>query len=226
MVSPGAAEPGEENGRFQLRRGNRRLEHDGDRVARAGKRQRQPAVGRGERARADALQRIEHPPHRALAQRGIAVEGRRDRAAGDRSEHEPAPGSRIAEIKRGGRFGKAGDADAADDPRAGAAPLEKGAERLHRLRGVEHILAFEQSADFASRRRKRAEDQRPMRDRFIAGHAHAAAERAMAAGGERSGRGVHRENPLSRAAAPRPHPLLRGPWQRAGQTSETPTIRY
>ena len=67
---------------------------------RPGKRQRQPAIGGSERPRADALQRLEHAPHRPPAQRSVAVERRRDRTSGDRAEHQPASGARIAEIER------------------------------------------------------------------------------------------------------------------------------
>ena len=50
--------------------------------------------------RAHLLQRIEHAPHRPRAQRGVAVEGRRDRAAGHRADDQPAAGAGIAEIER------------------------------------------------------------------------------------------------------------------------------
>ena len=39
-------------------------------------------------------------PHRPRAQRGVAVEDRRDRTAGHRAHHQPAAGAGIAEIER------------------------------------------------------------------------------------------------------------------------------
>ena len=49
-----------------------------------------------------------------------------------------------------------------------------------------HVLAFEQAGNPGLAHRQRAEDQRAVRDRLVAGHAHAALERPAAAGGERS----------------------------------------
>src|SRR5208283_5059480 len=76
-------------------------------------------------------------------------------------------------------------------PRRG--PLDLRAERPQCLGGIEDILAFEQAADRRLADRERADDQGPMRDRFIAGYAHTAFQRAMAAGGEGWGIGAHRE---------------------------------
>ena len=126
-------EPGQQRCRLELGRRHRGFEHDGDRVMGAGQRQRQPAVGRGQRAGADALQRLEHPPHRPLAQRRVAVEGRRDRASRNRAKHQPAPGSRIAEIERLRRLGEARDADAVNPPCPPPDALHRGAERAQRL---------------------------------------------------------------------------------------------
>ena len=113
-------QPGQQHRRLELRRRHRRLVFDRDRIARA--LQRRPAGGRRrsrfQRARAHRLQRIEHAPHRPLAQARVAVEGRRDRAAGDRAHHQPAAGAGIAEIERRRRLGKAADADAAHAPGA------------------------------------------------------------------------------------------------------------
>ncbi len=87
-VSPGAARPASKVADFNCADGTGGSNTIGIGIARAGKRQRQTAVHRGDGAGADALQRIEHAAHRAAAQRGIAVECRRDRAAGDRAEHQ------------------------------------------------------------------------------------------------------------------------------------------
>ena len=157
-VSPGAESPAKQRRRLQLRRRNRRLEHDRHRIARARERQRQAAVRRSERARADALQRIEHALHRPAAQRSIAVERRRNRAAGDGAERKPAAGSGIAEIECICRLGKAADADAMDQPLPLAGALDAGAKRLQGLRRVKDVLAFEQAADPGLADRERAEN--------------------------------------------------------------------
>ena len=47
-----------------------------------------------------SLQRIEDAPHRPLAQRGVAVEGRGDSVAADDAHHQPRAGAGVAEIER------------------------------------------------------------------------------------------------------------------------------
>ena len=97
----GRGQPRQQHRGFDLRRGHRRAVEDRQRIARAVQRQRQPAAfaARAD-PRAHQFQGIEHPPHRPAAQRGVAVEHRRDRAAGDRPHHQPAAGAGIAEIER------------------------------------------------------------------------------------------------------------------------------
>ena len=144
--------------------------------------------------RAHELDRIEDAPHRSLAQAGVAVEGRRDRAARDRPHDEPAAGGGIAEIEHLARLAKACDAHAVDIPGAGAAALgalddalDSGAERAHGVCGVEDVLAFKEAGDLRLSHRERAEDERAMGDRLVARHADLAAERPRAprAQGER-----------------------------------------
>ena len=128
---------------------NRRLEHNRHRVARALERQRQSAIGRDHSAGANTLQRVEDAPHRPAAQRGIAVKSRRDRAAGDGAKRKPATGSRIAEIERTGRFGKAADADAVDRPGPLAGPRDASAELVRAEFPDVRWLANEANLGFA-----------------------------------------------------------------------------
>ena len=72
------------------------------------------------------------------------------------------------------RLLEAADAHALDPPGPGAGPLDRGAEGPHRPAGVEHVLALEQAADPRLADRQRAEDQRAVRDRLVAGHLHPA----------------------------------------------------
>ena len=154
--------------------------------ARPLQRERQPvALGGLQHARAHPLQRVEHAPHRPLAQRSIAVERRGDRRAGDRADRQPAAGAGIAEIERAGRLRKAGDADAVNSPHALRRPLQAGAERAHGLGGVQHVLAFQQAGDRAFADRQRPENQRPVRDRFVPRHPDTALQGAAAAGRQR-----------------------------------------
>jgi len=107
-----------------------------------------------------------------------------DRAARRRAENQAATGAGIAEIEDAiGRL-EAADADAVHAPNPLARALDAGAKGAHGLGGIEHILPFEQPRDPRFTDRQRAEDQRPVRDRLIAGHADAAAQRRVAAGGE------------------------------------------
>ena len=48
-----------------------------------------------------------------------------------------------------------------------------------------HVVAFQQALDLGHAPAKQAEDEGAMRDRFVAGRAHAARERAAAAAGQR-----------------------------------------
>jgi hypothetical protein len=140
-----------------------------------------------QRARADALQRIEHAPHRPAAQRGVAVERRRDRAAGDRAEHEPAAGSRIAEIERAA--GSAKPPTPTPWTRHSPAPC---ARRGRRAPAPPSAVLRTSSPSSRPLIRVSPTASAPrisarMRDRLVAGHAHAAGQRAVAAGGERRG---------------------------------------
>ena len=177
--------PGQQHRRFDLGGRDRRSIDDRNGVAGAGKRYRQTAsLGCGERAGAGEFDRLENALHRAAAQAGIAVEGRGDRTSRNRAHDEPAAGAGIAEVEHATGLAKPGDSDAVDAPGAFAGAFDRGAERPHRLAGVEHVLAFEQSADARLSDRERAENQRPVGDRFVAGHADAPLERARAAGRE------------------------------------------
>src|SRR5262249_30853946 len=82
------------------------------------------------------------------------------------------------------------DTDAANAPRAFAHALDHGAQRAHRLGGVEHVLALEQPGYAGVPDRERAEDEGAVRDGLVAGHARAALEGARAARGERGFGGV------------------------------------
>ena len=100
VVIPGAASPASSTADL-IWRGHRRAVQDRQRIARALQRQRQAAAfAAGHDPGAHQFQGIHNPPHRPGAQRGVAVEHGRDRAAGDSSHHQPAAGAGIAEIER------------------------------------------------------------------------------------------------------------------------------
>ena len=80
-------------------------------------------------------------------------------------------------VERFGGLGEAAHADAVNPPRAVVAALDLGAERADRPRGAHHVVAFEEPGDLGFADRERAEHQRPVRDRLVAGHARLAAKR-------------------------------------------------
>ena len=103
----GRGEARQQHRRFDLGRGHRRPVQDRHGIAGAMQRQRQAAAFLGLAGLgAHQFQGIEDPPHRPRAQRGVAVENRRNRAAGHRPHHQPAAGAGIAEIERARRVGR------------------------------------------------------------------------------------------------------------------------
>ena len=127
------------------------------------------------------FQGIQDPAHRAGPQRGVSVEHGRDRAAGDRPHHQPAPGAGIAEIERGGRLGEARHAHAGDLPGKRPRSLDPGAQRLHRFGGIEDVFALEQAGNPGFADRKRPQNEGAVRNRLVAGNADFAAQRAACA---------------------------------------------
>src|SRR5437763_5888727 len=93
------------------------------------------------------------------------------------------------------RFGKAADAHTVYEPLpfAGARDFgaNLGAKGLHRFGGIKGIVALEHAADTRLTDRECAQNKRPNRNGFVAGHPRTAGQRAGAAGSERDGVGVH-----------------------------------
>ena len=126
----------------------------------------------------------------------------RDRMAADDAHHQPRAGAGIAEIENRPGLGKAADSHAAHAPASLGMTLDRGAELAASLGGAQHVVAFEEALDPRFADRQKAENERPMRGRFVAGNAHAAGKGAGA---------FRRERPcLDRSGAGHAHPLLRG----------------
>src|SRR5262249_53228434 len=109
----------------------------------------------------------EHAPHRPLAEAGVAVECRRDRASAHGSDDQATPGAGIAEVERAGRLGEAGYADAGDRPGTVAMAGHAGTERAPGPGRVDHVLAFEQPGNARLPHRQGPEDQGSVRDRLV-----------------------------------------------------------
>src|SRR6185437_11890484 len=102
-------------------------------------------------------------------------------------------GAGIAEIERRRRLGEPRNADAVQAPRAHIGALDVCSKGAYGLAGIEHVLAFEQTGNARLADRKRTENERAVRDRFVARHAHTALQRAGTAGGQRLMFSMHGE---------------------------------
>ena len=109
--------------------------------------------------------------------------------------HQPAAGAGIAEIERLCGLREARDADAMHPPGALAGPLDGRPQGAHRLAGIDDVLAFEQALDAGLAHRQRAQNERAVRDRLVARHAHAPLQAGRAAGGKRRDGLVHGKAP-------------------------------
>ena len=184
-VSPGALSPASSTADFTCAEGIGVVYCTGSGLAAPDQRDRQPPAAPAARLGAEQRQRVGHPPHRPAAQAGVAGEGRGDVGGRHRAHDQPHAGAGVAVVDDVLRLPEAADADALDPPLAGPEPLDRRAEGPHRPAGVDHVLALEQAGDPGLADRQRAEDQRPVRDRLVARHLGASAERP-------AGRGAHR----------------------------------
>ena len=104
------------------------------------------------------------------AQRGVAVESRRDRAAGDRPHHQSAAGTGIAKIEW-----KPGAARKPTTPKPRAPTRQiprstpRRAQRPHRLGGIQHVFALA-GRKCGFDRPPAPQNKGPMRNRFVAGN--------------------------------------------------------
>ena len=94
----------------------------------------------------------------------------------DDAHHQPRTGAGIAEFERLGWRPEAADAASFDLPNV-ATLFRQRAEGDHRFSGVYDVLGFEKPRNARCAGRQRPENQRPVRNRFIAGNPHAALER-------------------------------------------------
>ena len=182
----GRREPGQQDRRLDLGRGDRQPVAERARPRGAGHGQRQTAAVAGHEARAHLAQRRDHPAHGTGAQAGVAGQGRGHRVAGQQSHEQARAGARVAQVEDLLRRHQAADAAAPDPPGARALADDLGAQRGHGLGSAAHVLALEQTADSGFAHGQRADHQRPVRDRLVAGDSGAAGERLAGMGGERS----------------------------------------
>ena len=125
-----------------------------------------------------------------LRKRSVAVETRRDRVAAGDAHHQPRARPGVAEIEPLRGLDEAADAGAADPPAPRRVARHGGAERPAGGGGAQHVVAFEKALDPGLADRKQPEDERPMRDRLVAGGAQTASQRSAGGGCGRHGIGM------------------------------------
>jgi uncharacterized protein (TIGR02300 family) len=152
-----------------------------DRVQRAaaGERQRQAGTAAARERGTHARQRLDHAAHGPAAQRGVAREQAGERLAGEDAHQQAGARAGVAEVEHLLGLGEPGLAAALHAPAARAQPLDRHAQRAHRPRRAQHVLALEQALDQGGARGERGEHQRPVRDRLVARQAGGAGERAV-----------------------------------------------
>ena len=176
-------EAGEQHRRFDLRRRHGQAVDDRQRIVAAGHAERQAHAVARDDLRADRGERLGDTAHRTRAQAGVAGELAGDRVARDDTHQEAHAGAGVAHVERRGGLGQAADADAVNAPHAVIAALNFSAQGAQRPDRAHHVVALEQPGDRRLADGERAEHQRPVRDRLVAGDAGQAVERA---GGARS----------------------------------------
>ena len=178
-------QPGQQHRRLHLGRGHGQCVVHRDRILRPHQRQRQPPALASVGPRAEQRHRIGDPPHRPRPQRGIAGEGGTEGRGRHRPHDQPHAGARIAAVDHVLGLGEAAHAHALHRPVAAAVIGDLRSEGAHRLRGVQHVLAFQQPRDPGLAHGQRPQDQRPVADRLVAGHMGLAPERPRRVGGHR-----------------------------------------
>ena len=182
VVSPAVSRPASRTALFTCADGTGSAYSMGTRLA-------EPRTMSGSRSRPPSTSRpicCSGPSTRPIgpaAERSVAVDLHRHVVAGDDAEHQPRAGTGVAEVERAVRLAQPADAAAGDAPLV-ADLLDRRAERLQRLGGVEHVLGLEQAREARDAGRQRAEHQGAVRDRFVARDTDAALEWAGGTGGQ------------------------------------------
>ena len=178
-------QPRQQDRGFELRRGHRRAVFDGGRLRRARDRDRAaPALRLRDDLHAHQRQRIEDAPHRAFAQRRIAVKRGGDRVAAHKAHHQPRAGACIAKIENFFGGEQRADAAAVHLPFTGTEAFDAGAQRAAGGSGAQHVVAFQQALDIRAPLRQQAQDERTMGDRLVAGRTQPAIEGAAGGGSQ------------------------------------------
>ncbi len=169
----GRGQAGQQDGRLNLRRGDRRFVGHWNRIARALHRHRQTAAVaiRGDTQRPSIPMDREVRRIGRLRNEASPSKGRCNRAARHRAHRKTAAGTAIAEIER--LFGrcKSADANAPHRPGRFCGPLDPSAKGRHGPGGIENVFPLKKARNAGLADRQRAQNQGTMRDRLVAGNA-------------------------------------------------------
>ena len=141
--------------------------------------------------RPEMRQRLDDPAHRPAPQRGVAGDEGGERVGRQHAEQQPRRGAGIAEIEHvlglaeRRRPRRRRPASARPPSRSTPAPIARSAAAV-----ASTSSPSSRPGDLGAADRQRAEHQRPVRDRFVAGHRDRAGERRLRAASRsaRSGR--------------------------------------
>ena len=126
--------------------------------------------------RAHRRQRLDHPPHRPRRQRRIADQHAVEALARQQAGEQAHRGARIAAVQRPVRGLQAMQAHPVDDADAVRRRLDAHAEPTEDRRGRARVLALEEALDAGRALGDRAQHDRAVADRLVAGHRQFAAQ--------------------------------------------------
>ncbi len=164
-------QPGQQDRRFHLRRGDRKAVADRQEAVAADHGHGQPAALSRDELRAHLTQRDRHAAHGPLAQGGVAGHDGDQRVARQDAGEQARGGAGVAEVQNVLRLAECADAASPDAPYAVLRPFGLGAQAAHRLGGGEHVLALQQAGDPCFAQRQAAQHQGAVRNGLVARHA-------------------------------------------------------
>ena len=177
VVTPPLLSAGKQNGRLDLRRGDRHAVFDRHQRLRSAHGRRQAVAGAGDDLDAHAAQRIEHAAHRPPDQRGVAGEGGGEGVAAGDAQRQADAGAGIAVVDDALGLEQAADAEPVDPPGAGAGAGDGRAEGAHGGDRGEDVVALEQALDAGLADGERPQHEGAVGNRLVARRPDGAGER-------------------------------------------------
>jgi len=171
-------EAGEQDGRFDLRARDRHGVINPMQVPAPDRQRRQLAILAAEHGRAHQPQRLGHAAHRPAAQRLAAGQHAGERLARQDARDEPDRRAGAGAVQHISRLAQAARAHAVDGQPAFVVLIDLHTQRPHAAeRRLAHV-GVHPAVDGGVALGQRAQQQRPVADRFVTRHRHRAAQRA------------------------------------------------